>query len=156
MDSDLPSTHRRGTHLNDPKAPAGRLAKAPESFLSKDGIRTVFAEGKAGRRSFIRSAFAAAVAGAALPAATAQSNPVPADGGDPNILNLPAHSTGLGQGVASDGYGKPSKYEANVQRRQSPGLTQTTQSSVSFAPLHGIMHCHIQIDKGLHSKICLL
>ena len=47
----------------------------------------------------------------------AQSNPLPAEGGDPNILNLPAHTTGLGQGVATDGYGKPSKFEANVQRR---------------------------------------
>ena len=69
------------------------------------------------------------------PAALAQVNPVPAAGGDPNILELPAHTTGLGQGVATDGYGKPSKFEANVQRRQSPGLTQTQQSSVSFAPL---------------------
>ena len=102
---------------------AGRLVKAPEHFLSREGVRTVFAEGRSGRRDFIRSAFAAALAGAAAPAAVAQSNPVPAEGGDANILNLPAHSTGLGQGVATDGYGKPSKFEANVQRRQSPGLT---------------------------------
>ena len=101
-----------------------------------------------GRRDFIRSAFAAALAGAAASAASAQTNPVPAEGGDPNILNLPAHSTGLGQGVASDGYGKPSKYEANVQRRQSPGLTQTTQSSVSFAPLQSLFG--IITPSGLH------
>ena len=73
---------------------------------------------------------------------------MPADGGDPNILNLPAHSTGLGQGVATDGYGKPSKFEANVQRRQSPGLTQTTQSSVSFAPLQSLFG--IVTPSGLH------
>jgi len=42
------------------------------------------------------------------------SNPVPAGGGDPNILELPAHTCGLGQPVATDGYGKPSKFEANV------------------------------------------
>jgi hypothetical protein len=65
-----------------------------------------------------------------------------------NILNLPAHSTGLGQGVATDGYGKPSKYEANVQRRQSPGLTQTQQSSVSFAPLQSLFG--IVTPSGLH------
>ena len=128
--------------------PSGRVLKAPESFLSKEGIRTVFAEGKKGRRDFIRSAFAAAVAGAATPAVLAQSNPVPTEGGDPNILELPAHSTGLGQGVATDGYGKPSKYEANVQRRQSPGLTQTTQSSVSFAPLQSLFG--IITPSGLH------
>jgi sulfane dehydrogenase subunit SoxC len=73
---------------------------------------------------------------------------VPTEGGDPNILNLPAHSTGLGQPVATDGYGKPSKYEANVQRRQSPGLTQTAQSSVSFAPLQSLFG--IVTPSGLH------
>jgi sulfane dehydrogenase subunit SoxC len=123
----------------------GRILKAPESFLSKDGVRAVFAEARHGRRDFIRSAFAAAVAGGAM---QAQAQPVAANGGDPNILNLPAHSTGLGQGVATDGYGKPSKFEANVQRRQSPGLTQTTQSSVSFAPLQSLFG--IVTPSGLH------
>ena len=77
-----------------------------------------------------------------------RSNPVPAAGGDPNILELPAHTTGLGLGVATDGYGKPSKFEANVQRRQSPGLTQTQQSSVSFAPLQSLFG--IVTPSGLH------
>ena len=111
----------------------------------------MFAEAKAGRRSFIRQAFAAATAGAATVAASgvrAQANPVPAEGGDAAILNLPAHSTGLGQGVATDGYGKPSKFEGNVQRRQSPGLTQTTQSSVSFAPLQSLFG--VVTPSGLH------
>ncbi len=128
---------------------SGRIQKAPESFLSREGIKTVFAEAKNGRRDFIRKAFAAAAAGAAVPVALAQGNPVPVEGGDPNILKLPEHSTGLGQGVASDGgYGKPSKYEANVQRRQSPGLTQTTQASVSFAPLQSLFG--IVTPSGLH------
>jgi sulfane dehydrogenase subunit SoxC len=48
----------------------------------------------------------------------------------------------------TDGYGKPSKYEANVQRRQSPGLTQTTQASVSFAPLQSLFG--IVTPSGLH------
>jgi sulfane dehydrogenase subunit SoxC len=139
-----------GTDVSDAPSPTGRIVKAPESFLSKDSVRTVFSEARHGRRDFIRSAFAAAVAGAAAPAALAQANPVPADGGDPHILKLPEHSTGLGRGVASDGYGygKPSKYEANVQRRQSPGLTQTTQSSVSFAPLQSLFG--IVTPSGLH------
>ena len=128
--------------------PSGRVIKAPENFLSREGVRSVFAEGRRGRRDFIRSAFAAAVAGAAAPAALGQANPVPSEGGDPNILELPAHSTGLGQGVATDGYGKPSRYEANVQRRQSPGLTQTTQASVSFAPLQSLFG--IITPSGLH------
>ena len=105
--------------VTDPRA--GRLVKAPENFLSPDGVRTVFREGKAGRRDFIRSAFAAASAAVVSGGALAQANPVPAEGGDPNILNLPGTAPGLGQPVATDGYGKPSQYEANVQRRQSPG-----------------------------------
>ena len=126
---------------------SGRLQKAPESFLSQQGIKTVFAEAKSGRRDFLRQAFAAAAAGAALPAAVAQGNPVPAEGGDPNILNLPEHATTLGQGV-TDGYGSPSKYEANVLRRQSPGLSQTTQASVAFAPLQSLFG--IVTPSGLH------
>ena len=127
----------------------GRIIKAPENFLSKDGIKAVFAEAKKGRRDFIRTAFAAAAAGVAVPAALAQGNPVPTEGGDPNILNLPEHSKGLGQGVASEGsYGKPSKFESNVQRRQSPGLTQPTQASVSFAPLQSLFG--IVTPSGLH------
>jgi sulfane dehydrogenase subunit SoxC len=130
---------------------AGRLLKAPENFIAPEGVRQVFAEAKAGRRDFIRSAFAAAVAGGAASAsglAHGQANPVAAGGGDPHILNLPGHTTGLGQPVVTDGYGKPSRYEANVQRRQSPGLTQTTQASVSFAPLQSLFG--IVTPSGLH------
>ncbi len=128
---------------------SGRVIKAPENFLNQDGIKTVFSEARKGRRDFIRNAFAAAAAGAAVPVAMAQGNPVPVEGGDANILNLPAHSVGLGQGVAqNDGYGKPSQYESGVQRRQSPGLTQTTQSSVSFAPLQSLFG--IVTPSGLH------
>jgi len=126
---------------------AGRLVKAPENFLAPSDVRQVFAEAKSGRRNFLARAFAAASVSAALPA-LAQSNPVPAEGGDPNILNLPEHSRGLGQPVASEGYGKPSRFEANVQRRTSPGLTQTTQASVSFAPLQSLFG--IVTPSGLH------
>ena len=101
--------------MKDDNIHSGRVLKAPENFLNQEGIRTVFAEGKRGRRDFIRQAFAAAAAGAAVPAAMAQGNPVPTEGGDPNILNLPEHATGLGQGVASDGgYGKPSDRKSVV------------------------------------------
>jgi sulfane dehydrogenase subunit SoxC len=134
--------------LSDPTTPSGRLRKAPENFLDRDGVGAVWREAKSGRRDFIRKAFAAAAAGAAGGAAMAQANPVPAEGGDPHILNLPAHTTGLGQPVVTDGYGKPSQYEANVQRRQSPGLTQTTQASVSFAPLQSLFG--IVTPSGLH------
>ena len=125
---------------------SGRLRKAPENFIDRDGVARVFAEARNGRRDFLRGAFAAAAAGAALPAARAQA--VAPNDGDPNILTLPEHSRGLGQAVATDGYGKPSKYERNVQRRQSPGLTQTTQASVSFPPLQSLFG--IVTPSGLH------
>ncbi|HJV61765.1 MAG TPA: sulfite dehydrogenase [Albitalea sp.] len=127
------------------------MRKAPEGFLDADGVKTVWREAAQGRRDFIRRVFSTAAAGAAAvaaPRALAQANPVPAEGGDPNILTLPEHSTGLGRAVATDGYGKPSKYEANVQRRQSPGLTQTAQASVSFAPLQSLFG--IVTPSGLH------
>jgi sulfane dehydrogenase subunit SoxC len=132
---------------------AARLRKAPENFLDSAAVRTVFAEGKHGRRDFIRGAFAAALAGGGAAAtagrAVAQpANPVPAEGGDPNILELPEHTRGLGKPVVTDGYGKPSRYEANVQRRQSPGLTQTAQASVSFAPLQSLFG--IVTPSGVH------
>ncbi len=129
----------------DTPAPAGRLRKAPEHFLDRDGIQRHLMESRAGRRGFIRSAFAAALAGGAGAAAAQQA--APADG-DPAILALPAHSRGLGQPVAADGYGMPSKWERNVQRRQSPGLTQTRQASVSFAPLQSLFG--IVTPSGLH------
>ncbi|MBS7781367.1 sulfite dehydrogenase [Acidovorax sp. CCYZU-2555] len=124
----------------------GRIRKAPENFVPARDVGTVFAQAKAGRRDFIRSAFAAA---AATTAAVATSARATAKGdGDPNILELPAHSKGLGQAVVTDGYGKPSQYEANVQRRQSPGLTQTKQASVSFAPMQSLFG--IVTPSGLH------
>ena len=124
----------------------GRLQKAPEHFLDREGLAAVVQEARTGRRDFIRGAFAAAAAGVVAPAVKAQASA--ASDGDPNILKLPAHSTGLGQAVATDGYGKPSKYEGNVQRRPSPGLTQTTQASVSFAPLQSLFG--IVTPNGLH------
>ena len=129
---------------DDPRR--GRLSKAPEHFLDARGIRAAVAEARDGRRDFIRRAFAAAAATGLAGAARAQSDG--ASAGDPAILNLPEHSRGLGQGVASQPYGSPSKYEINVQRRQSPGLSQTTQASVAFAPLQSLFG--IVTPSGLH------
>ena len=125
--------------------PSGRLLEAPENFLDPADVGRVFSEARQGRSDFLRNAFA--VAGVTLAAPAAAGRP-PDDGGDPNILELPAHSRGLGQPVVTSGYGRPSKYEVNVQRRQSPGLTQTAQSSVSFAPLQSLFG--IVTPSGLH------
>ncbi len=119
--------------------PAGRLRRAPEHFLDSGQI----AEVQAGRRGFLRDAFLAAAAVGAAGAARAA-----APTGDPAILELPAHSKGLGQPVAARGYGMPSQYEKNLQRRESPGLTRVSAASVSFAPLQGLFG--IITPNGLH------
>lgn len=139
---------RQDAHLSTVDL-ASKVKKAPENFLDSTGIRRVWAEAKQGRRNFLRQSFAAAMgAGAAAGSAVAQAATAATGDGDPHILELPEHSKGLGQGVVTDGYGKPSKFEANVQRRQSPGLTQTTQASVSFAPLQSLFG--IVTPSGLH------
>ena len=112
---------------------------APESFLSREQVSSVFK----GRRGFMGGAFAAALAGAT--GVRAQS-PVTAD--DSNIVNLPDHTKALGQGVAARGYGMPSVHEKNLQRRESPGLTRVSQAGVSFAPLQGLFG--IITPSGLH------
>ena len=43
---------------------SGRVRRAPENFLDRQGIQTVIAESRHGRRDFIRHAFAAAATGA--------------------------------------------------------------------------------------------
>jgi sulfane dehydrogenase subunit SoxC len=121
----------------------GRLKKAPEFFLSREIMHTHGDQ----RRNFLRNAFMAAsgvASAAALPSAFAQTT----NEGDPAILKLPAHSVGLGAPVAAKGYGAPSKFEENLQRRESPGLTRVSAASVSFAPLQGFFG--IITPSGLH------
>ena len=121
----------------------GRLRRAPENFLDRGQI----AEVQAGRRDFLRGAFAAAAAAACAPANAAS----PSGQGDPAILELPEHSKGLGQPVVARAYGQPSKHEKYLQRRESPGLTRVGGSSVSFAPLQGLFG--IITPNGLHFEL---
>ena len=129
----------------DVNPPTGSVVKAPEHFLSPSDLQSLRASDSKGRRDFLARAFAAAAAVGTSAVAYAQTKQAE---GEPQILNLPAHATGLGQGVASKPYGLPSQFEANLQRRQSPGLTQTTQASVSFAPLQSLFG--IVTPSGLH------
>jgi sulfane dehydrogenase subunit SoxC len=119
----------------------GRLLRAPEHFVNTRALAQQ--PSPEARRRFLRGAFA--TAGAALAGGAAQAS---VGAGESQILTLPPHSQSLGQPVALEGYGKPSKFEANLQRRQSPGLTQTRQASVSFAPLQGLFG--IVTPSGLH------
>ena len=112
----------------------GRVKPAPENFLTQDDIL------RAARRSFLQGALAAGAVALGAGVTRAQA-------GDP-ILELPEHSRTLGAPVAARGYGMPSKYESHAQRRESPGLTRTSISSIAFAPLQSLFG--IITPSGLH------
>jgi sulfane dehydrogenase subunit SoxC len=88
----------------------------------------------ASRRGFLRAALTAGGAAALSGAARA----APAGAGNPanQPPNVPDWTRTLGDGVAVRKYGKPSKHESGVIRRDVEWLTATSQSSVSFTPLH--------------------
>lgn len=124
--------------MGDLSKQPGRLRPAPESFLSEAQVKAI----AAGRRDFLRKSFIAAGAALAAPVAARASE------GDPAILNLPDWSKTLGMPVAMNPYGQPSKYESQLLRRESPGLTRVGQASVSFTPLQGLFG--IITPSGLH------
>jgi sulfane dehydrogenase subunit SoxC len=134
-------------NTNDLRLKLGRLKRAPENFVSAEFATEVSANGiTEARRSFLRNSFLAAMAAGASTAPTlafAQGST-----GDPTILDKQVWQTTLGQPVAARPYGVPSKYEANLQRRESPGLTRVSAASVSFAPLQGLFG--IITPNGLH------
>lgn len=117
----------------------GRIVPAPENHITAEQ----YAQARAARRSFMRQA--AVAAGGALASASALAQ---ATAGKSSAPNLPSWTRSLGPGVATTGYGQPSKYEGAVQRRQSPGLTRTPQSSVSFTPLQNLFG--IITPSGVH------
>lgn len=123
----------------------GRVRKAPEQHMDAQ----FHAQASTARRSFMAKALAmGAGAGAAPMAAATPSGGLAQADGEDAILKLPAHTTGLGQPVAARGYGLPSQYEKNLQRRESPGLTRVGAASVSFTPLQSLFG--ILTPSGLH------
>jgi len=82
------------------------------------------------RRSFLAAGAGVAASVLAKPAAAGAGNPA----------NQPPHvpewTKSLGEGVAVRPYGKPSKFEKDVVRRDVEWLTASRESSVSFTPLH--------------------
>lgn len=120
----------------------GRIRRAPESFLDPEFLKLARKEGlNEERRSFLRTAFAAASAAMAAPMVAAAAD-------DPDIVNIPEWSKMLGKPVGFAPYGQPSKYEKNVIRRESPGLSPVPQASVAFAPLQSMFG--IVTPSGLH------
>lgn len=88
------------------------------------------------RRGFLAAGLAGAAAAGVSTAYAGEAKTVAA--ADPKNLppNIPDWSRYLGDGVADHPYGKPSKYEADVIRRDVEWLTASRQSSVNFTPLH--------------------
>ncbi len=114
----------------------GRIRPAPESEP-----RTSDPE----RRQFLRRA--AALGGGAL-AVNATTGAFAQDASRNLPPNVPEWSRTLGVPILASPYGVPSKYEANVRRRESPGLTRTPHSSIAFTPLQNLFG--IITPSGLH------
>ncbi|MGZ8287656.1 MAG: sulfite dehydrogenase [Telluria sp.] len=122
----------------------GRILRAPENFVDSALALDITNNGlNEQRRGFLRKSFMAASAALAGGSALAQVGE-----GDPAILKLPEHSTTLGRPVAANPYGVPSRFEAALQRRESPGLTRVNAASVSFTPLQSLFG--IITPSGLH------
>ena len=105
----------------------GRIRSAPEPVPTS-------------RRGFLGRAVAG---GAALAAGRVAAQ---------DVSNLPPNVPGwtrtLGAPVLASPYGVPSRFEDAVRRRESPGLTRTPHSSVSFTPLQNLFG--IITPSGLH------
>jgi sulfane dehydrogenase subunit SoxC len=82
------------------------------------------------RRSFLKGAAVAGSAAIAGRAAAQTAAP------DPLITDIQDWNRTLGPGVDAAPYGKPSRFEAHVVRRNVPWLTADAASSVNFTPLH--------------------
>jgi len=115
---------------------AGRILPAPVDHVSEEEYQEAM---RVSRRKFLAGAGAAGAGLVATGVAEAQGFEPPA---------VPAWTKSLGQPVVASPYGMPSEFERNVQRRESPGLTRTPLSSVSFAPLQNMFG--IITPSGLH------
>jgi sulfane dehydrogenase subunit SoxC len=119
----------------------GRVVAAPENHISADVIRAARS-----RRGFLKGGAAVAGAVAAVAGGRAFAQGAGAKAFEPP--NVAPWTRALGAPVVALPYGVPSEFEANVVRRQSPGLTPQPQSSVSFTPLQNLIG--IITPSGLH------
>jgi sulfane dehydrogenase subunit SoxC len=108
-------------------AKPGRVRPAPEP-----------PPGEPARRAFLRRAAALGGGAIATAAALRTDRAVAEELGSNLPPNVPLWSKTLGAPILASPYGTPSKYEAKIVRRESPGLTRTPHSSVSFTPLQNL------------------
>jgi sulfane dehydrogenase subunit SoxC len=114
----------------------GRILPVPESPQAAGELR------RAQRRAFLRNA-------ALLTGGAAAAGSGAAGAGDAVAPSaVPPWSRTLGAPILASPYGVPSRHEANVRRRESPGLTRTQHSSVAFTPLQSLFG--IITPSGLH------
>lgn len=88
---------------------------------------------KTSRRAFLKTGIAGGAAALSGAAVAGQHGAGNSANQPPNV---PDWTRSLGDGVAVRPYGKPSKHEAHVIRRDVEWLTASRESSVSFTPLH--------------------
>ena len=121
--------------MSDPGT--GRILPAPEDRSPQAASGS--------RRRFLRSA--ALFTGVAAASGNG-ARAIAQDAAEALPPNVPPWSKSLGAPVLASPYGVPSKFEANVRRRESPGLTRTPHSSVAFTPLQSLFG--IITPSGLH------
>ncbi len=91
------------------------------------------------RRGFLGGLGAAAAGVTLARSGNAQAQAKPASlKPDPAITEIQDWNRYLGDGVAANPYGKPSKFEKHVIRRDVEWLTASRESSVNFTPLHAL------------------
>ena len=122
----------------------GRVRAAPEHHLDAAAL----AAARTSRRGFLQGAAAGTAAGVAAAASLAAGGAAAAPLGAPGSTLPPTGPVALGAPVGAFPYGSPSKHEASVVRRMSPGLTRTPHSSISFTPLQSLFG--IITPSGVH------
>ncbi len=94
------------------------------------------------RRRFLGSGLAASAGAVVAGSSAATALATAAESAGDEVLEIPASNKILGRGVVTVPYGLPSKFEADVVRRNVEWLTPDRAASISFTPLqdlHGII-----------------
>jgi sulfane dehydrogenase subunit SoxC len=126
------------------------------SITTKTLLGEIAAEGdkldRHERRNFLKQGLI--LAGGALSGTALTGNAMASESGIPP--NVPTWTKSLGPGVLTNPYGKPSKFEDHIVRRNVPWLTADRIASISFTPLaelSGIITPSSLVFERYHSGI---